>query len=614
MEKQNYQERDFNLVAKILLGLSMITTGMTIFSSMLKFGYIEYANVTVASLIIEIVLDVLILIAGFAVFLKHRWGLIALTALFVIRMFATIPLDSTMYSYQLGGNMVHFFRDFGLFAIAMCFKKNGVSGWRAMLSSKIKDIISTTEDSNIESVIKQDCIENTSDDTKETSDRIQEEEVLTQNTTRNDEVDAIEEQSPVITNPTVENKKEIDFVGTKNANYPKRRIKRGIVALIILSLIFIGGSIGFIIYVNSQEYPKGIEGFSNKFKYSFSIPNNELSKSYFDKYQKASDAGLNDLSVEFLEMAWNATPNDITILNNIGDAFFSLRHSVSNEDLRKEYYNEAEKAFLKILKVEPENKNATTQLTKIYYNTEKYDKAKRYAEQILFENPEDGFALNVLCRIAYKDEDWDNLRQWGEKGYNIECNEEHRIDCVYLYAKALYEKGYEINAMIFYTEAEKEDPSNLYHLEFQKIGGIPCKVTSLTVENRYYSGKTIDKAGETIHEDNTCFLGPVLTIETSRKGNFKFDVKLYEYKKERYYDYERHDYYNRYSWELSHNSAISPSGYTYSSDVELYGEEQKSIKLGSWGSETPGTWKKGKYRFEIWWEGEMLYSKIFNIY
>lgn len=603
MEKQSHQERDFNLVAKVLLGLSMITTGMTIFSSMLKFGYIEYANVTVASLIIEIVLDVLILIAGFAVFLKHRWGLIALTALFVIRMFATIPLDSTMYSYQLGGNMVHFFRDFGLFAIAMCFKKNGVSGWRAMLASEIQDANSTTEDSIGESVVEQNCIENTPDDMGETPNSIQEEEVLTQNTTKDDEADTIEEQSPIITIPAVENKKEIGTVETKKENSPKRRIKRGIVALIVLSFIFVGSGIGLIIYVNSHECPKGIEGFSNKFKYCFSIPNNELSKSYFDKYQKASDAGLNDLSVEFLEMAWNAKTDDVFILNNIGDAYFSLRHRSTDDSRIKKYYNEAEQAYLRVLEISPNNMNALQSLSIIYTNIGSYEKAKQMAERLLFENPEHDIAISIMCRIAYEERDWHNLVKWGEKRNYLE-SKEHKIECLYYYAKGLYEVDRRFEAMKCYLEAEKEEPFSSLHLTLQKLGSTPCTITSLAVMN-FNGGKIINDVGETIYEDNTCYLAPVLSIKSNRKGNFMFDIKLYEQEEERLFDYEKIRYYSKYSWILRAS---------YNCTRDLLGEGQDKVRLNGWGSETPGTWKKGKYRFEIWWEGEMLYSKIFNIY
>ncbi|MBR5147997.1 MAG: hypothetical protein IKV15_02225 [Bacteroidaceae bacterium] len=145
MEDVKVQERDFNLVAKILLGISMVTTGMGIFNCLLKFGYAEYITINTTSLIIKIVLDVLILIAGFATFFKNKWGLIALSAFFVIRMFATIPLDSNMYSYQLGGNMVHLFRDFGLFAIAMCFKKDGISGWKSIFASPKNILVSEND-------------------------------------------------------------------------------------------------------------------------------------------------------------------------------------------------------------------------------------------------------------------------------------------------------------------------------------------------------------------------------------------------------------------------------------------------------------------------------------
>lgn len=607
MKKQNYQERDFNLVAKILLGLSMITTGMAIFNSMLKFGFIEYANVTVASLIIEIVLDVLILIAGFAVFLKHRWGLIALAALFAIRMFATIPLDSTMYSYQLGGNMVHFFRDFGLFAIAMCFKKNGVSGWRLMLASEIQDANSTTEDSIGESVVEQNCIENTPDDMGETPNSIQEEEVLTQNTTKDDEADTIEEQSPIITIPAVDNKEEIGTVETKKANSPRRRIKRSMAALIVLSLMFVGGGIGLVIYVNSQEYPKGIEGFSNKFKYCFSIPNNKLAKTYFEKYRKASNAGLDDLSIEFLAAAWDVKPDEFEVIDRIGSAYLYLAYECTDKSSREMYYQKAERIYLSTLNMATANRKSMQELAKIYVDTEQFDKAKRMAETILFEESNDDLAIDVMCRIAYYKGDWDALVKWGKKGYDLSSDKIYRSDCVYLYAKGLYETGLQSEAMRYYVEAETEAPNNWFHKVFQEIGGIPCTFISAKIQNKRNNGEVINNAGESIKATNACYLSPVLNIKTNRTGTFRFYVRLLKGNKVYADSYDRMwDIY-----ELKWNYI-----YGQYDTIEFRGEDRSLITLGerSFGNDMPGFFEKGTYRFEIYWEGEILYTKDFNVY
>jgi hypothetical protein len=141
-------------------------------------------------------------------------------------------------------------------------------------------------------------------------------------------------------------------------------------------------------------------------------------------------------------------------------------------------------------------------------------------------------------------------------------------------------------------------------MTLQSIGNTPCTINKLAVMN-YKGGKLINDIEETIYEDNTCYLAPVLSVKSNRKGNFKFGVKIYEREEERLFNYETCCYYSKYSWKYKGS---------YEDTVNLQGDKQKNIYLSGWGSDTPGSWKKGKYRFEIWWEGEMLYSKVFNIY
>ena len=129
-------KRDFNIVAHLLLGLSLFVTLMTIITCAIKIHNNKaLGSADTSLLVIEIVLDTLILIAGVLTFMKKRYGLIAIILLFVIRMFATVDWTSSVSSYQFGEKMALFVRDFGLFAIAMCFKKSGISGWKSMLAS-----------------------------------------------------------------------------------------------------------------------------------------------------------------------------------------------------------------------------------------------------------------------------------------------------------------------------------------------------------------------------------------------------------------------------------------------------------------------------------------------
>lgn len=126
-------KRDFNSAAHFFLGLSMFATVMTIINSFLKIDLFGSSN----SLIIEIVIDFLILVAAVFTFMKKRYGLVALLALFIIRLFATIPSSTNISTASyLGAHTATLIRDIGLFVVAMFFKKNGISGWDSMLASE----------------------------------------------------------------------------------------------------------------------------------------------------------------------------------------------------------------------------------------------------------------------------------------------------------------------------------------------------------------------------------------------------------------------------------------------------------------------------------------------
>lgn len=58
----------------------------------------------------------------------------------------------------------------------------------------------------------------------------------------------------------------------------------------------------------------------------------------------------------------------------------------------------------------------------------------------------------------------------------------------------------------------------------------------------------------------------------------------------------------------------SPSGYSLSQSIYVQSGEDNITTLSGWGNQTKGNWKKGKYRFEIWYGNVCLRSKTFTIY
>ena len=94
------QRRDFNTVAKVLLGLSLFSTVIAILNSISRISINSYMGMSSTMAFKEIIFDVLIICAGILTYMKKKYGLIAFTFLFIIRIFATIPTNTDIaYSY-----------------------------------------------------------------------------------------------------------------------------------------------------------------------------------------------------------------------------------------------------------------------------------------------------------------------------------------------------------------------------------------------------------------------------------------------------------------------------------------------------------------------------------
>lgn len=58
----------------------------------------------------------------------------------------------------------------------------------------------------------------------------------------------------------------------------------------------------------------------------------------------------------------------------------------------------------------------------------------------------------------------------------------------------------------------------------------------------------------------------------------------------------------------------SPSGYSWSSNIYIYGDNNNSVVLFGMGADNASTWSTGTYRIEIWHNDMCLKSKSFTIY
>lgn len=120
-------------------------------------------------------------------------------------------------------------------------------------------------------------------------------------------------------------------------------------------------------------------------------------------------------------------------------------------------------------------------------------------------------------------------------------------------------------------------------------------INSVEIGNVDYEWNVINDYGRNIYSYQTRYLTPKINITVYTPGTYSIYVKLY----------------NPNGSLMTGNS--SPSGYTYKNDVTLY-SNTTYYKLSGWGSNTPGHYSSGQYRFEFYYNGEKIGEKSFRIY
>ena len=63
---------------------------------------------------------------------------------------------------------------------------------------------------------------------------------------------------------------------------------------------------------------------------------------------------------------------------------------------------------------------------------------------------------------------------------------------------------------------------------------------------------------------------------------------------------------------INRNPSISPRGYTYKSEDNIYSSTEY-LYVGGWGSDSSGTYEIGTHRVEIWCNGKLIGSGSFEV-
>lgn len=121
----------YNLAAKIFLAYFILEEIANIVRAASELKVSSYLGTSISFLIAEIIVDAILIIAAAFSFKPRKYALISIITLLAIKTFAIFPNGAIQGTgYAIGANLAYLIRDFAPFAIALCFKKDGISGWR----------------------------------------------------------------------------------------------------------------------------------------------------------------------------------------------------------------------------------------------------------------------------------------------------------------------------------------------------------------------------------------------------------------------------------------------------------------------------------------------------
>lgn len=148
-------------------------------------------------------------------------------------------------------------------------------------------------------------------------------------------------------------------------------------------------------------------------------------------------------------------------------------------------------------------------------------------------------------------------------------------------------------------EREQREKTEYEYSSFKSSfsSAIPILITDIEIANVYNDGSVETSYGSSIYSSNSMYLKPRITYTSIRDGE---SITLYA------------RLYGTSGTLQTGNS--SPSGYSFSNSMTISSGEGIVYELSGWGNSNKGHWKRGSYRYEIWYEDMCLKSKSFTIY
>ena len=662
-------KRDFNAVAKGFLGLSMFAIVMSIITTYMKITDYRLLGIDYNSLRIEIIIDFLILIAIVLTFSKKPYGLIALTILFIIRIFATINWASNLtIPYQLGGKVVFFVRDFGLFAIAMCFRKNGISGWKSMLFSDNSEVKPKNMNEKVIEIVDE-----------------KEQDVSTTSSNGIDNnMHEIVESGPNVTHKKYnynENLSKTDGIIDEEPMEKRRKTFsfppfKSLSKSIKISLLFcLGVIVLFLItaaVVNLKSYPKYICSFVDRWKYTFNLPNNQLGKSLFErvfslrnnslflivtpgyenqvydsnKFYKIRVDQFREYPSSSFYFATTPVNSNIDIVSN---QYYIIKSKTGEPYACKgsELIFDGDKSRIIYQTEEYNYKNSLDEELSLvdeaaqvpvsdigiireiggYYEHEGvYSKAADYYRFVLEHNENNSEIRGMLAYVLALNGESETAREEAEKTIEIAPKEKRALSALAIieadefnwkeakiYSKKAIDYGADDSNVFYvfcealYKQGEIKAAQYYYNRAYELYRGNPRRE-----RYREYAGCPFEVLG--FHYCSETYDGKKIIPYDEKLFrskcffiNFKVDVNILRVENV------------RIGVKLFTNGRLetgqgSKDGYTFYEDINAKDLGKNFYYFSGWGSDTGNSWSVGNHDIELWYKGNKIAEDSFYVY
>lgn len=564
---------DYHPVVKGVIIVLMALSCINLFSQVIT--NMTWGNYSIGA--IELVGGLINLFSFILIYKQKLSGVILYVGMMLLQILINLFLNSVDIESVVISCVVRLI----IISLILLVRKNGVSGWSILkknadfscLKMKKNKELNPAIDANTSNDEKREgspCFENHQPDSE--TDFEEKKEDTDGLPCHNDVSSKVAQKHPINAND------EENTLPVKNKS---RKISLPFYAMIAFGFILICVLVYFYRDIASQQYPDYVETLWDKTCYHYDWNNNTLNKSLIDKANNAKNNELEDLELQYMEEA-------SSIKTNNHDAIIEMINF---------FYDKND--FVKVLQLSdygielfPDKSIFYAFCAQAYYQLNNSPEVVRLAQKAMELDPESPIASWTLMQYYYKEEDYSNTFKWAKKTSTLAPEQAYPY---YVLAKCSYELGNKEEAVNYYNKGVELNPEISYSPEFDYVAGIPFVINSLEVANVTYDETIINGYGSNFYDDNTRYFNLRAKISPLRLGTVSVNIKLY------------------HNGTLSTGSD-SPVGCSYRQTVVINSKDPQTVDLGAWGSDEPGNWGTGSYRFEVWSGKQRIGMKTFNVY